>query len=53
MVATKALPAYLPYFGLGMLLALWVERAVARDGHAPKVGPGATFALVGVGVPAW
>jgi peptidoglycan/LPS O-acetylase OafA/YrhL len=50
MLATKALPAYLPYFGLGMLLALWVERAVARHGHPPKVGPGATFALLGMGI---
>jgi acetyltransferase len=50
MLATKALPAYLPYFGLGMLLALWVEKAVARDGRPPRVGPGATFALLVAGV---
>jgi peptidoglycan/LPS O-acetylase OafA/YrhL len=50
MLATKALPAYLPYFALGMLLALWVEKAVARDGQPPRVGPGATFALLAAGI---
>jgi peptidoglycan/LPS O-acetylase OafA/YrhL len=50
MLATKALPAYLPYFALGMLLALWVERAVARHGQAPRVGVGATLALLVAGV---
>jgi peptidoglycan/LPS O-acetylase OafA/YrhL len=50
MLATKALPAYLPYFGLGMLLALWVEKAIARDGRTPRVGPGATLALVAAGI---
>ncbi len=50
MLATKALPAYLPYFGLGMLLALWVETAVARDGHPPRVGAGATLALLAAGL---
>ncbi|HEY7631515.1 MAG TPA: acyltransferase [Thermoleophilaceae bacterium] len=50
MLATKALPAYLPYFGLGMLLALWVERAVARDGRPPRVGPGKTLALFAAGI---
>jgi peptidoglycan/LPS O-acetylase OafA/YrhL len=52
LVATKALPAYLPYFALGMLLALWVERAVARDGRPPNVGPGVTVGLLVVGVAA-
>ncbi|HEY2600619.1 MAG TPA: acyltransferase [Thermoleophilaceae bacterium] len=50
MLATKALPAYLPYFALGMLLALWVEKAVARDGQPPRVGPGTTFALLAAGI---
>jgi peptidoglycan/LPS O-acetylase OafA/YrhL len=50
MLATKALPAYLPYFGLGMLLALWVEKCVARDGRPPRVGTVATFALLMAGV---
>jgi peptidoglycan/LPS O-acetylase OafA/YrhL len=50
MLATKALPAYLPYFGLGMLLALWVERSLARTGEPPRVGPRTTLALVLVGI---
>jgi peptidoglycan/LPS O-acetylase OafA/YrhL len=50
LLAAKALPAYLPYFGLGMLLALWVEKAVARDGKPPRVGAGTTLALVVLGV---
>jgi peptidoglycan/LPS O-acetylase OafA/YrhL len=50
LVATKALPAYLPYFALGMLLALWVERAMAGEGTPPKVGSGVTFGLLVVGV---
>jgi peptidoglycan/LPS O-acetylase OafA/YrhL len=50
MLATKALPAYLPYFGLGMLLALWVERAVARYGRPPRVGAAATLALLLAGI---
>jgi peptidoglycan/LPS O-acetylase OafA/YrhL len=50
MLATKALPAYLPYFALGMLLALWVEKSVARDGSPPRVGAPATFALLAAGV---
>ena len=50
MLATKALPAYLPYFALGMLLALWVERAIARRGEAPRVGPRTTLALLVGGI---
>jgi peptidoglycan/LPS O-acetylase OafA/YrhL len=50
MVAAKALPAYLPYFGLGMLLALWVERAASLRGERPRVGAPATLGLVGLGV---
>ena len=46
MLATKALPAYLPYFALGMLLALWVERAMARHGEPPRAGSGTTLALL-------
>jgi peptidoglycan/LPS O-acetylase OafA/YrhL len=49
MVATKALPAYLPYFAFGMLLALWVERGLARDGRRPTLGPLATLGLVAAG----
>jgi peptidoglycan/LPS O-acetylase OafA/YrhL len=43
-LASKALPAYLPYFAFGMLLALWSERRRERD--APELGPRATAALV-------
>jgi len=50
MLATKALPAYLPYFGLGMLLALWVERSLARTGEPPHAGAGTTLGLVAVGM---
>jgi peptidoglycan/LPS O-acetylase OafA/YrhL len=50
MLATKALPAYLPYFGLGMLLALWVERSFARTGEPPRAGAGTTLALVAAGM---
>jgi peptidoglycan/LPS O-acetylase OafA/YrhL len=50
MVASKALPAYLPYFALGMLLALWVERHVARRGERPRLGAPATLAVAGLGV---
>jgi len=64
MLATKALPAYLPYFALGMLLALWVEsraaghRDAGRDGaptgtshgHAPRLGRIGTTALVLAGI---
>ncbi|HKR99482.1 MAG TPA: acyltransferase family protein, partial [Candidatus Dormibacteraeota bacterium] len=50
MVVAKALPAYLPYFAFGMLLALWMERGRAVEGEAPSVGPLATFSLVVVGV---
>jgi peptidoglycan/LPS O-acetylase OafA/YrhL len=49
MVAAKALPAYLPYFSFGMLLALWMERRQARSGRGPRAGPLATLALVLVG----
>jgi peptidoglycan/LPS O-acetylase OafA/YrhL len=50
MVVAKALPAYLPYFAFGMLLALWVERGRAVAGEPPSVGPVATFALALAGV---
>jgi peptidoglycan/LPS O-acetylase OafA/YrhL len=43
-VATKALPAYLPYFAFGMLLALWSE--LRREREAPALGSGASAALV-------
>jgi peptidoglycan/LPS O-acetylase OafA/YrhL len=43
-IATKALPAYLPYFACGMLLALWSE--TRRERSVPAVGSRATAALV-------
>jgi peptidoglycan/LPS O-acetylase OafA/YrhL len=56
-LATKALPAYLPYFAFGMLLALWAEsrteraaRAAAAPGPSGRgpapLGPRATAALM-------
>jgi peptidoglycan/LPS O-acetylase OafA/YrhL len=50
MVASKALPAYLPYFAVGMLVALWVERGAARFGQQPRLGVPATLALAGAGL---
>jgi acetyltransferase len=46
-LASKALPAYLPYFAFGMLLALWAEARRERGGR--QLGSGATTALVGTG----
>ncbi len=43
-IGTKALPAYLPYFACGMLLALWSEWR--REREAPELGSRATAALV-------
>src|SRR3954464_3932502 len=43
-LASKALPAYLPYFAFGMLLAVWSEWRAER-GVRPA-GPRATAALV-------
>jgi acetyltransferase len=50
MLATKALPAYLPYFALGMLLALWVESRAARMSGRPNLGALCTCALVLAGI---
>jgi peptidoglycan/LPS O-acetylase OafA/YrhL len=43
-IATKALPAYLPYFAFGMLVALWAEWR--RERGAGTLGSGLTAALV-------
>src|SRR3954464_13091829 len=43
-LASKALPAYLPYFAFGMLLALWSEWRSER--RARPLGAAATTALV-------
>jgi peptidoglycan/LPS O-acetylase OafA/YrhL len=43
-LASKALPAYLPYFAFGMLLAIWSEWRTERG--AGPVGSRATAALV-------
>jgi peptidoglycan/LPS O-acetylase OafA/YrhL len=42
-MAGKALPAYLPHFACGMLVALWAERRRSRD--APALAGSATAAL--------
>jgi peptidoglycan/LPS O-acetylase OafA/YrhL len=47
--ATKALPAYLPYFAAGMLLSLLVEARKA-DGRELRLGPWATAATMALGV---
>lgn len=44
-VASKALPAYLPYFACGMLLALWSESRRER-GVGPVSGPAAVALVV-------
>src|SRR3954467_4221694 len=46
-LASKALPGYLPYFAFGMLLALWSESRAERS--ARPVGTRATAALVVAG----
>ncbi|HEY0633605.1 MAG TPA: acyltransferase [Thermoleophilaceae bacterium] len=47
-LASKALPAYLPYFAFGMLLALWSEARAERG--AAQLTPRATAALVAAGI---
>jgi peptidoglycan/LPS O-acetylase OafA/YrhL len=47
-LASKALPAYLPYFAFGMLLALWSEWRAERG--SPQLTPRATAALVAGGI---
>jgi peptidoglycan/LPS O-acetylase OafA/YrhL len=46
-IASKALPAYLPYFAFGMLLALWAEWR--RERGAAQLSTRATAALVVAG----
>lgn len=46
--ATKALPAYLPYFAAGMLVALVL--AAGRDGRAPRLSPTAAWTTMLAGV---
>lgn len=45
-VAAYALPSYLPYFALGMMLSLALESGLARNGRRPAIGAGASAALV-------
>jgi peptidoglycan/LPS O-acetylase OafA/YrhL len=45
-VAAYALPSYLPYFALGMMLSLGLESSLARKGRRPELGPAATLALL-------
>ena len=48
-VAQYALPSYLPYFALGMMLSLALESSLARKGRRPDVGAATTVALVAAG----
>ncbi|MFL5884718.1 MAG: acyltransferase family protein [Thermoleophilaceae bacterium] len=54
-IASKALPAYLGHFALGMLVALWIEGRRLRRGAGHPFGPRLTAALMaaGVGLVAW
>lgn len=45
-VAAYLLPGYLPYFALGMLLSLALERYSAREGGWPQLGLGPATALM-------
>ncbi len=46
MIGSKAMPAFLTYFALGMLLALWAESRRAAAGGDPTLNVRATAALV-------
>ena len=45
-VAAYALPSYIPYFALGMMLSLALESGLARRGRRPEVGAWTSVALV-------
>ncbi len=47
--ATKALPAYLPYFAAGMLLSLWVESR-RSGGRTLDLSPRVTAAVMVLGI---
>jgi peptidoglycan/LPS O-acetylase OafA/YrhL len=47
--ATKALPAYIPYFVAGMLLSLWLE-ARREDGRELHLGSRVTAAVMAAGL---
>src|SRR3954454_8396402 len=47
-IASKALPAYIGHFALGMLVALWIERRRLAGGGRP-IGGGGTAAPLGPG----
>jgi peptidoglycan/LPS O-acetylase OafA/YrhL len=48
-VAAYALPSYLPYFALGMMLSLGLESSLMRKGRRPEVGPWTTLGLMAAG----
>jgi peptidoglycan/LPS O-acetylase OafA/YrhL len=48
-LASKALPTYIGYFAIGMLVAMWVEWRPLRGRHAP-LGAAATAALMALGL---
>lgn len=45
-IASRALPAWLGCFGIGMLVAVWVQRCRSDEGAPASISPRATFALV-------
>lgn len=49
-VAGQALPAYLGSFGMGMLVALWVQRRRATAGAHRPLGHGPTAALLAAAI---
>ncbi len=51
-MAGKALPAYLPHFACGMLVALWAESRRARDAAALAPATTAVLAIGGFGLAA-
>jgi peptidoglycan/LPS O-acetylase OafA/YrhL len=45
---TRALPAYLGSFGLGMLVAVWAQSGAAGGAARRRLGPGLTAGLIAV-----
>jgi peptidoglycan/LPS O-acetylase OafA/YrhL len=49
-LASKALPAYLPYFAFGMLLALWAEARAERGARALSARASAALVVAGFAI---
>ncbi len=49
-LASKALPTYIGYFAIGMLVAMWVEWRSLRSGRAVSLGPAPTAGLMALGL---